>query len=174
MSTIAGVAGHSSLSLMEFKTGKRSDEQQKDALFGAQTSVPQPRTVDANAERGYQAQQASEEGFARYRVGLQTTSGVAADNRSERGGWSNGLGVSENDEPDKALQEFQAYMSKSPAERMRDSILKEMGLTEEDIKEMPPEQQRAIEEKIAERMRDKVQMQAHADRNPEDRVFGEA
>lgn len=172
MSTIAGVTSHSSLSLMEFKTGKRSDEQQKDALFGAQTSVPQPRTVDANAERNYQAQQASEEGFARYRVGLQTTPNAAADTRSESGGWSNGLGASKSEEPDKALQEFQAYMSKSPAEKMRDSILKDMGLTEEDIEDMPPERQKAVEAEIAERMKDKAQMQAQADVSPEEQVYG--
>lgn len=169
MSTIAGVGGYGSLSLMEFKTGKRGEEQQKDSLFSAPAVVPSQRTVDASAARDYQAQQATEEGFARLRVSMQTTSAGTAQTSVESGRVDTSQKV---DKSDRALQEFKAYMAKTPAERMRDSILKEMGLTKEDIEAMPPEKQKAIEEEIAERMRDKAQMQAQADRSPEEQVYG--
>ena len=43
-----------------------------------------------------------------------------------------------------ATDEFKDYMSKSPAQRIREQLLKEMGLTEDDFKAMPPEKQQAI------------------------------
>lgn len=49
--------------------------------------------------------------------------------------------------------EFQEYMSKNDAEKMRLSVLKEMGLTEEEFEQLPPEAQFAIEQKIIERLK---------------------
>ena len=43
-------------------------------------------------------------------------------------------------------------MSKSPEQRLRDSILQSMGLTEDDVKAMPPEKQQAINDKISDLM----------------------
>ncbi len=57
-----------------------------------------------------------------------------------------------------ALSEFKDYMSKSPEQRLRDSILKEMGLTEEDLKNMPPERLVAINQEIAQRMQDRLKL----------------
>lgn len=57
-----------------------------------------------------------------------------------------------------ATAEFKDYMSKTPEQRMRDSILKELGLTEEDVKNMPPEQQLAIGKEIAQRIEEKVKL----------------
>lgn len=57
-----------------------------------------------------------------------------------------------------AMTDFKDYMSKSPEQRLRDSILKEMGLTEDDVKAMPPEQQLAIGKEIAQRMEDKLKL----------------
>lgn len=84
-----------------------------------------------------------DEAFAKTRVGLQTSdiSDAKVDGQS-------------------ATDAFKDYMAKSPEQRMRDSILKEMGLTEDDIKAMPPEQQLAIGKQIAERMQDKMQIAA--------------
>lgn len=157
MSTIAGVGG-SSLSLMGFKTDKRDEVQQQEALFAVPTAVPNQRTVESNATYDYLAQQATEEGFARLRVPQQTTSVSTTQSRVESS---------------TALQEFKAYMSKSPIERMRDSILKEMGLTKEDVEAMPPEKQKAIAEEIAERMKVRAQLQTQADRPPEEQVYVE-
>lgn len=63
-----------------------------------------------------------------------------------------------------AMTDFKDYMSKSPEQRLRDSILKEMGLTEDDVKAMPPEQQLAVGKEIAQRMEDKLKL-AKADKD---------
>ena len=57
-----------------------------------------------------------------------------------------------------AMTDFKDYMSKTPEQRMHDSILKEMGITEEDLKAMPPEKQLAISKEIAQRMEDKMKL----------------
>lgn len=43
-----------------------------------------------------------------------------------------------------ATDEFKDYMSKSPAQRIREQLLKEMGLTEDDFKAMPPEKEKRL------------------------------
>ncbi|MCT7359286.1 hypothetical protein [Thalassolituus pacificus] len=52
-----------------------------------------------------------------------------------------------------AAQEFRDYMAMSDAEKMRATVLKEMGLTEEEFEQLPPEEQLAIEQKIVERLK---------------------
>ncbi|MQT56825.1 hypothetical protein GHO41_05605 [Pseudomonas sp. FSL R10-0399] len=54
-----------------------------------------------------------------------------------------------------ATDEFKDYMSKSPAQRIREQLLKEMGLTEDDFKAMPPEKQQAITDQITALMQQK-------------------
>ena len=51
-----------------------------------------------------------------------------------------------------AAEEFIDYMSKPVAQRIREQYLKELGLTEEDVKAMPPEKQQAIADKISDLM----------------------
>lgn len=53
-----------------------------------------------------------------------------------------------------ALQELEEYLSKSPAQRMRDAILKAMGLTEDALNAMPPEQRASVEKTIAEKVKE--------------------
>ena len=55
-----------------------------------------------------------------------------------------------------AGEELAEYQSKSVAQHIRDAILKEMGLTEEDLDAMPPEQRAAIEESIAEKFKERL------------------
>jgi len=55
-----------------------------------------------------------------------------------------------------AAQELEEYLRKSPAEHMRDAILQEMGLTEEDLAAMPPEKRKAIEDTIAAKIKEKL------------------
>lgn len=62
-----------------------------------------------------------------------------------------------------ALTDFKDYMSKTPEQRMRDSVLKEMGITEDDVKNMSPEKQLAIGKEIAQRVEDKMKL-AQADK----------
>ncbi len=90
-----------------------------------------------------------DEAFAKTRVGLQSTDTTVAAKT--------------------ATDEFRDYMSKTPEQRLRDSILQEMGLTEDDIKAMPPEKQLAIGKEIAERLQDKVKLaQAEKDNDVKD------
>jgi len=83
-----------------------------------------------------------DEAFAKTRVGLQTTDATTAGSTT---------GTS-------ATDTFKDYMSKSPEQRLRDSILQSMGITEDDIKAMPPEKQLAIGKEIAERLQDKMKL----------------
>ncbi len=43
---------------------------------------------------------------------------------------------------------FKKFQSMTPGEKIRDSILKKMGMTEEDLAQMPPEKRAAIEKQI--------------------------
>lgn len=87
-----------------------------------------------------------DEAFAKTRVNLQAVNGVVPDAVKDRIGDGS------------ATSEFKDYMSKTPEQRMRDSILQEMGLTEDEVNAMPPEQQQAIGKEIADRMQDKVKV----------------
>ncbi|WP_439819939.1 hypothetical protein ACSPX5_16710 [Pseudomonas sp. HLG18] len=90
-----------------------------------------------------------DEAFAKTRVALQTSDTSP----------SKSTGSS-------ALDEFKDYMSKTPEQRLRDSILQEMGLTEDDIKAMPPEKQLAIGKEIADRLQDKMKLAQSDKANP--------
>lgn len=80
-----------------------------------------------------------DEAFAKTRVNLQSTDATTTSAKS-------------------ATDEFKDYMSKTPEQRLRDSVLQSMGLTEDDIKAMPPEKQLAIGKEIAERLQDKMKL----------------
>jgi hypothetical protein len=55
-----------------------------------------------------------------------------------------------------AAQELEEFLRKTPIQHMRDAILKEMGLTEDDLKHMPPDKRAAIEDAIADRIKKKM------------------
>jgi hypothetical protein len=67
-----------------------------------------------------------------------------------------GLDTSGND----VAKEFLDYAKMSPMERMRANILKSMGLTEDDLKKMSPEQQKAVEQKIEQIIKQELQKNA--------------
>ena len=87
-----------------------------------------------------------DEAFAKTRVGLQANNSALPSDVKDRIGDGS------------ATSEFKDYMNKTPEQRMRDAILAQMGLTEDDVKAMPPEQQEAIGKEIADRMQDKVKV----------------
>lgn len=150
INSIGGIGG-GGLSALGFRTGKASREVEE--LFGPAAKPESRRTLSAGSEIDYQAWQATEEGFARMRVGLQNSAGklemVSRDLPADLdlGGKT-------------AVEKFQEYMDKSPAEKMRDAILAEMGLTQEELDAMPPEQREAVENEIAERFQQRMEMQA--------------
>jgi hypothetical protein len=55
------------------------------------------------------------------------------------------------------VQDFLNYAKETPAERLRDSILKSMGLTQQQLDQMPPAQRQAIEKKIEDIIKQKLQ-----------------
>jgi hypothetical protein len=95
-----------------------------------------------------------EEAFAKTRVTLQSSDGSKSPSGSKA-----------NPKDSAAMAEFKDYMSKSPEQRMRDSILKEMGLTEDEVKAMPPEKQAAIENKIAQLIENKMKLELQAEKS---------
>ncbi|BBN56774.1 hypothetical protein TRE132_48990 [Pseudomonas chlororaphis subsp. aurantiaca] len=96
--------------------------------------------------------------FAKTRVLLQATPPTASTAQANSATQSS------------ALDEFKDYMSKSPEQRMRDRILEEMGITEEDLKNMPPEKQQAVAQEIAQRVQDKLKLaQVEKDTNGVDK-----
>jgi len=60
------------------------------------------------------------------------------------------------DEKSSAVKEFMAYMEKTPEERIRHQILAQMGLTEEELEAMPPEERAKVEEEIVEKIKDMI------------------
>lgn len=118
----------------------------------AQTAKVQDSATQIATQQVSEATRISDnvdEAFAKTRVGLQSTDTTVAAKT--------------------ATDEFKDYMSKTPEQRLRDSILQEMGLTEDDIKAMPPEKQLAIGKEIAERLQDKVKLaQAEKDNDVKD------
>jgi hypothetical protein len=58
-----------------------------------------------------------------------------------------------------AEDKFLAYARMSPADRMRASILSSMGMTEDQLKNMSPEQQKVVEQKIEQLIKQAAQKQ---------------
>ncbi|WP_431321771.1 hypothetical protein [Rhizobium sp. YTU87027] len=54
---------------------------------------------------------------------------------------------------DAVISEFTDLADQPPAERMRSQILERLGLTEDDLKAMPPEEREAIEKQIADELK---------------------
>ncbi|MFL6606845.1 MAG: hypothetical protein ACJ8HF_01295 [Pseudomonas sp.] len=103
-----------------------------------QESITRQATQQVNAATAISDK--VDEAFAKTRVQLQTVGSSALEDTSS------------------AMAQFKDYMSKTPEERLRDSILEEMGITEEEYEAMPPEKQLAVGEEIAQRMQDKAAM----------------
>lgn len=61
---------------------------------------------------------------------------------------------------DSVVQDFLDYAKMTPMERMRDEILKSLGLTEQQFKELSPAQQQAVDQKIEQIMQQKLQQNA--------------
>jgi hypothetical protein len=61
--------------------------------------------------------------------------------------------------PQSAEDKFLAFAKMSPADRMRAQMLAGMGLTEEQLKNMPSDQQKAIEQKIEQQLKQAAQKQ---------------
>lgn len=156
MSTIGGIGslgGYSALSPLGTKG--RSEFREEELLSLPAANVQAPTAFRRSNDNGesYRAEQAVNEGFARIRLRLEEAS-KGKEVSVTQGVLSKPLGEGSN----VALDEFKKYMEMTPAEKMRDSILKELGLTEDELKALPPEQQAAIEEKIVQRIKERSEV----------------
>jgi hypothetical protein len=61
-----------------------------------------------------------------------------------------------------ATEKFLAEARKSPMERMRDQVLNELGLSEESLAQLPPDERRAAEDKIREMIEEKIRQAMNA------------
>ncbi len=52
---------------------------------------------------------------------------------------------------------FKEFMDKTPDEMLREQILKELGVTEEELESLPPEERALMEEKIRDRFEQKIE-----------------
>lgn len=62
-----------------------------------------------------------------------------------------------------ATEKFLQEAQKTPMERMREQILKELGLSEESLAQLPPEERRAAEDRIRELIEEKIRQAMGAD-----------
>lgn len=70
--------------------------------------------------------------------------------------------------PPSATEIFLEEARKSPIERMREQIMQELGISEEDLGAMSPEERRATEDKIREMIEEKFRQAAGADSDAPD------
>ncbi|MBM9487685.1 hypothetical protein JBE38_17265 [Pseudomonas sp. ICBG1301] len=119
------------------------------ALQAAQQSV----TVPAAQKDLDKANDRIDEAFAKTRVQLQATTAATSATSDVPATGSTGK---------TAREDFNDYMSKSPAERIREQLLKEQGLTEEDVQKLPQEKQDAISKEVAERIKQQQDQQVAA------------
>ncbi|MCS4311965.1 TPP-dependent pyruvate/acetoin dehydrogenase alpha subunit [Pseudomonas sp. BIGb0381] len=115
------------------------------ALQAAQQSVTLPaaqKDLDKASDR-------IDEAFAKTRVQLQASTAAT---------------TAATDVPatSSARADFTDYMSKTPAERIREQLLKEQGLTEADVQNMSQEKQDAISKQVAERLKQQQEQQVAA------------
>ena len=65
------------------------------------------------------------------------------------------------------LKKLNEYIEKGPVVAMREKILKSMGLTEDELKTLPPDEQNAIEAEIAKRIKEMLLEQQEAKNTPQ-------
>ena len=124
------------------------------ALYsGAVQAAQQSVTVPAAQKELDKANDRIDEAFAKTRVQLQaTTAATMATTDVPAAGSSTST----------ARADFTDYMSKSPAERIREQLLKEQGLTEADVQNMSQEKQDAIAKQVADRVKQQQEQQVAA------------
>ncbi|MFJ4130665.1 hypothetical protein [Pseudomonas cyclaminis] len=123
------------------------------ALYsGAVQAAQQSVTVPVAQKELDKASDRIDEAFAKTRVQLQAST-TATTSTTETPATTSTTG---------ARSEFTEYMSKSPAERIREQLLKEQGLTEADVQNMSQEKQDAISKQVTERLKQQQEQQVAA------------
>ncbi|WP_248752500.1 hypothetical protein [Pseudomonas sp. MWU15-20650] len=120
---------------------------------GALQAAQQGVTVPAAQKDLDKANDRIDEAFAKTRVQLQATTAATT---ATTGVPASGSTTST------ARADFTDSMSKSPAERIREQLLKEQGLTEAGVQAMPQEKQDAIAKQVADRVKQQQEQQVAA------------
>ncbi|MDB6051321.1 MAG: hypothetical protein JWR17_4067 [Pseudomonas sp.] len=173
MSFISGL-GRTDYSIPVVRSTSQSPE--ADFLSLNDSTVP-PIAVGSSASSSAQSstsqqqEQDREEAFAKMMVNLQNPTGQVATTDSSSssdlaaasavGGLTNVANAS-GTSTQSATDEFKDYMALTPAQKMRYSALKSMGLTEADLKAMPPDAAAKVEAKVADIIKKQTEMQASA------------
>ncbi|GGD02231.1 hypothetical protein [Halopseudomonas salina] len=97
-----------------------------------------PLTGSSNSSRNTSAEE--------FRQVMQTVSEANASAQAEV--------ETSADADNNAAEEFSRYMAMSVADKIKHSVLQQMGLTEEDYDALPPEEKTNVDDKIAERIAD--------------------
>jgi len=63
-----------------------------------------------------------------------------------------------------AESELERYVKMTPAQRLREDLLKKLGLTEDDLAKMEPKERAGVEQKITELMQEQLQKTPEAQR----------
>lgn len=106
--------------------------------------APDSRKSGGSSEQRFQDNQ--QEAFAKLKVALQN-----ADQTS-----------SKKETQSNALKEFRAYMALSPEQKIREKMLREMGLSLEDYEALPPEKKEKIDKLITQRMQEELEAKTTA------------
>ncbi len=127
-----------------------NDEQAVAQVAQGRGPVATGSTAARQNSQGNTAQQnaddAREEAFAKLKVLLQNPEPAARQQAS-----------ADTSATSSARQEFRDYMSKSPGQMIKEKLLREIGLTEEEYNALPPELKAKIGELIAQRMREDIE-----------------
>ncbi|WP_439864232.1 hypothetical protein [Pseudomonas antarctica] len=124
------------------------------ALYsGAAQAAQQSVTVPTAQTDLNKANDRVDEAFAKTRVQLQANTTASAP--------TTGLPAT-GSTSGTARAEFTEFMNKSPAERIREQLLKEQGLTEAQVQAMPQDKQDAISKEVADRVKQQAQQQVAA------------
>ncbi len=124
------------------------------ALYsGALQAAQQSITVPTAQKELDKATDRIDEAFAKTRVQLQASTAAtpATTDMPATGSTTSS-----------ARADFTDYMNKTPAERIREQLLKEQGLTEADVQNMSQEKQDAISKQVAERLKQQQEQQVAA------------
>lgn len=175
MSFISGL-GRTDYSIPVVRSTTKSPEAD---FLSLNDSTVQPLAVGSSASSSAQStatsqqEQDREEAFAKMMVNLQGSTGqVAAPDSSDSsddlaaasavGGVTGAAGSSSTTGAQSAADEFKDYMAMTPAQKMRYSALKGMGLTEADVKSMSPDDAAKVNAKVADIIKKQSEMQTAA------------
>ena len=140
MSSI-GSLGSYAAQLWHTRTNPENKEKFK-AEQQAQTPPASVAAIAAEAKAALDSTAGYDEAFAKLKLALASSDNASGD-------------LSESDSATvgkTASEEFHEWMNMTPGEKLRASILKELGISEDDLAAMDPEARKNIEDGIAEKI----------------------